>query len=517
MGNNLDRWTDKLGELDLPAMALTMQRVPQLLDSPNTTNADYQRIIGRDPGFTLAIFKSFCNNKFAPKEPPSNLAHAIALLGLAPLEESSKTLKILKGSVNGRARHALYDCYSRAAHGAWYAYSLGRYCKDNNPEEMAIAALLHELAEMMLWAHAKEEMQLILGLMEGGQTRETAAFDTLGFTLDQLTATLSEQWRLPTLARDTLEATGAFQRRSLGVMLCSELARESARSWVSEETLELIEVAAEYQKRSINKTQAAIHCTTAKAARDLSGLPLPLTAYNLLLAEVPRPKAVPEVTHKPNRNKTNTGSLKGTSGIPSPSPKRKKSPVTSEVTKATALKSDPVAPKNSNRRTPSKQKPLPTKRQKTPIKASPLQTAMQGVFNELREGIDLERILFAAVSPDKKSVKMKYAVGTGKESPLRNFQFQLGERTLFGILMKTPQNFWLNSNNREKYSPLIADTLKPALSENGFFATSIFVDGKPAGLIYGDTQKTDGLTSARFQQFKAIAQRLTNQMGNIKT
>jgi len=142
---------------------------------------------------------------------------------------------------------------------------------------------------------------------------------------------------------------------------------------------------------------------------------------------------------------------------------------------------------------------------------------MQGVFNELREDIQLERVVFATVSPDKESVLVKYAVGIGKESPLRNLQFQLGERSLFGILMKKPQSFWLNSKNREKYFPLIADALKPALSENGFFTTSIFVKGEPTGLIYGDMQKTNGLTSARFQQFKAIAQRLTNQLENIKT
>jgi len=527
MGNNLDHWTDKLGELDLPAMALTMQRVPQLLDSPNTTNADYQRIIGRDPGFTLAIFKSFSNNKFAPKDPPSNLAHAIALLGLGPLEDSSKTLKILKESVNGRARHELYDCYSRAAHGAWYAYSLGRYCKDSNPEEMAVAALLHELAEMMLWVHAKEEMQLILELMEKGRTREAAAFDTLGFTLDQLTATLSERWRLPALTKDTLEVAGAFQSRSLGVMLCSGLARESAKNWVSEETLELIEITAEYQKRDINKTRAAIHCATAKAARDLSGLPLPLTAYDLLLAEIPQPKATPEITHKPKSANADADSLKGASDSPPPSAKKKTSPVTSKPTGAAAPRSDTAAPSNTNRRIPPKKSPFPTKtatqpspltkKQKSPVKASPLKTTMQGVFNELREDIQLERVVFATVSPDKESVLVKYAVGIGKESPLRNLQFQLGERSLFGILMKKPQSFWLNSKNREKYFPLIADALKPALSENGFFTTSIFVKGEPTGLIYGDMQKTNGLTSARFQQFKAIAQRLTNQLENIKT
>ena len=55
----LQDWIARLQDKPLPAMALTVQRVTQLIDSPNTTNADYQRIISRDPGFTLSIFRAF--------------------------------------------------------------------------------------------------------------------------------------------------------------------------------------------------------------------------------------------------------------------------------------------------------------------------------------------------------------------------------------------------------------------------------------------------------------------------
>ncbi len=484
MGNDLDHWASRLGELNLPAMALTMQRVPQLLDSPNTTNADYQRIISRDPGFTLAIFKSFSQHKFAPKEPPSNLAHAIAMLGLGPLEDSSKTLSILKETVNGRARHELYDCYSRAAHAAWYAYSLARYCNDNNPEEMAIAALLHELAEMMLWAHAKDKMQSITLLQERGKLREQAALDTLGFTLDELTAALAKQWRLPTLARETLELSGAFQTRSLGVMICTNLAQESAKSWESDETLELIEIAAEYQKRDYNKTVAAIHSVTAKAARDLSGLPLPLSAYDLLQMEAPQSKGT---TQK-------AGDIKN------------RCPKTQQPQKQRRVVNQSKAPQK---------RPQPSQKKAVTANRTPLQITIQNTFTDLREGIELERILFATLSADKKIVKVKFAVGVSKESPLRKFRFNLGERNLFSILMKKPQSFWLNSKNKDKYYPLINDTLQPAVSEHGFFLTSIFVKGKPVGIIYADSQKMGGLTSTRFKEFKIVAQRLTNKLANL--
>ena len=108
MSLTLEDWVSRLKDKPLPAMALTVQRVTQLIDSPNTTNADYQRVISRDPGFTLSIFRAFGNNKRAPKEAPSNLAHAIALLGVGPVIDSTQKLPILKKVLKGAARQGLY-------------------------------------------------------------------------------------------------------------------------------------------------------------------------------------------------------------------------------------------------------------------------------------------------------------------------------------------------------------------------------------------------------------------------
>jgi len=525
MGDNLERWVNKLKGLKLPSMALTMQRVPQLLDSPNTSNADYQRIISRDPGFTLAIFRSFSEHKFAPKEPPSNLAHAIALLGLGPLEDASNSLPILKETVNGRARVELYDCYSRAGHGAWYAYSLARYCNDRNPEEMAIAALLHELAEMMLWAHAKEEMDTILELQSRGHSRDGAALEVLGFTLDQLTAALAAEWRLPSLAIDALSALGAFQKRSLGVMICSSLARESALSWASDETQELVEIAAEYQKRDLDQTRAAIHRVTAKAARDLSGLPIPLAAYDLLQLEPAKKQAdntaqlsrMEERVQRNNKNRAKNTESKSEPQKTAPDTRLRVAKQRARE-KSKALKQNVQADQaiDTGGQPLSKQSAGLSKLKKPPASgANNLQKLIQKTFKSLREDIELERIVFATVAADKKTVKAKFVVGASATSPLRGFKFTLGERNLFSVLMKKPQSFWFNTNNMEKYQQLIPGTLSSAVHSEGFFVASIFVKGKQVGLVYGDNKDESSLTPDRFARFKTIAQQLSNRLAGL--
>ena len=56
MPASLHDWVNVLNQ---PAShgAFTQQRVSALMARPNSTHADYQRIIARDPGFALSIFR----------------------------------------------------------------------------------------------------------------------------------------------------------------------------------------------------------------------------------------------------------------------------------------------------------------------------------------------------------------------------------------------------------------------------------------------------------------------------
>ncbi len=493
MANPIRSWTDRLSAKALPAMALTCKRVPQLFNSPNANNADLQRVISRDPGFTLAIYRAFSTHSHPPKEPITNLAHAISLLGIEPMTRASNQLPVLNEQLKGEARTALYACYSRAAHAAWYALNWGRLLKLQNSEEMAIAALLHELGEMMLWSHNQQEMSQIIALQRRGMTAKTAEQTLLGFELSQLSLCLAEQWKLPELLIESWIPSGAFKIRSLTVMLASALARESASSWHSEETEELIVLAAELLKQELDQGNASIHSLAAGAARNLHGLPLPLTAYELL-----KPRPAPVITPEPADTKA-----------PDASQPEKTDTTHTQLQgdKATALRVDADT-------TPIVKQPAPASGANAITKkiTSPLQERISQLFRDLRESTGVDRVMFAMLTSDKTQLKTKFIVGAEKNSPLRQFSHPMGERHLFTLMMKKPQGIWLNRENQGKLTPLFSEQSRSALDTRGFYMSSLFINNHPLGILYADRSDPEFLDKHGFSQFKSLAQRLCNEL-----
>lgn len=483
MDNSLSDWIERLNPKALPAMAPTRQRVLQLLDSPNTTNTDLQRIISRDPGFTLAIFRLFNQLPQPPKEPVTNLAHAIALLGIEPTTQADQTLPDIHKQLTERARQALYDCYSRAAHAGWYAYNWGHDLRLANPEEMAIAALLHELGEMLLWTHADRRMERVTLLVRGGCDRATAEVQIFGFTLQQLSRHLAERWNLPPLTARAQQPIGAFETRSLAVMLASALARETTAHWHSKPGEELIELTALFNRLSPDQGRAYIHSLAAGAARNLSGLPLTLSAYALLS---PPAESSKNQQQQPEILTDTTLSTHTRSVDADTVPIQKTAPALSP-TRASARR--PAAPGTS-----------------------PLQASLSRIFRDLRQSAGTGRAMFAILTPDRKTLKVKYISGAESGSPLRQFQHPVGERHLLTLLLKKHQSIWLHDSNREKLLPLMDKALRTTLDTRGFFLSSLYVKNHPVGILYADRTDNIPLDNQGFTQFKSLTQRLCNEL-----
>ncbi|WP_260291373.1 HDOD domain-containing protein [Sedimenticola hydrogenitrophicus] len=486
--NTLNGWVERLGSRALPAMALTRQRVMQLLDSPNTTHADLQRILSRDPGFTLAIFRLFNALPQPPREPVSNLAHAIALLGIEPTSQADRALPDLHKQLSAGARAALYDCYSRAGHAAWYAYSWGHDLRLGNPEEMAIAALLHDLAEMLLWTYADRQMGQLTALIKDGMPQTDAEEQVFGFSLRHLSLQLAEQWNLPPLTAQALQPVGAFQARSLAVMLASALARETSRDWHSEQSGELIELAAAFNRLEPDPGRAYIHSLVAGVARNLSGLPLPLTVYALLSAPTAGPSGQ-AVASAP------TASAPTQAPLPDPG-------AMDADTVPIAAAPKPAAPVKR----PEKPPAPPT------AGASPLQASLSRIFRELRRTAGVERAMFAMLTPDRQALKVKFIVGVEPDSPLEKFQHPVGERHLLTLLLKKNQSIWLQESNREKLLPLMGEALRTTLDTRGFFMSSLFIKNRPIGILYADRVDDILLDIQGFNHFKSLTQRLCNEL-----
>jgi len=450
-------------------MAPTAQRFRVLIDRVSGTNTRYQKVIEHDPGFTLAIFRLFGSNT-AIEVPIHSIAHAISLLGLELVVEKIKHLPVLEELKPDTPPPGIYRCYSRAVHAAWYASLFGNLLGDNTPNEMAVAALFNECAEMALWVYAEDEMAQIQRRIDSGVDRDAAAREVLGFTLGELSLALAKRWHLPPLSIEALQPFAAWNPRAIGAKLAATLAQASDKDWNSKETLELLALTGEYLDLPEGEAAALIHGQAAVLAREIHELPLQVSAISLLQ-------------------------------IPTGAPKPKA---------ATAASKPPASPAA----------PAPQKSAFNPAPGATIPPAqgktehqlLANAMHELKGSLGLERVMFAALNRRGDHLKARMIIGAAKDAPLRGFEISLRERSLFSILLTKPKGVWLNRKNRAQYLSLIPGPQQAMLNCDGLFIASLFKGGQPFGLLYADCLDAGLLNSDQFTAFKRLALTLNRQL-----
>lgn len=95
-----------------------------------------------------------------------------------------------------------------------------------NPEEVAVAALLADTGEMLLWLYEPALAQAAKEELSSGRARNVAQaqIQVCRFDFGQLTLRCAELWNLPTFLRQILR--GSESRRAQLVRLCLRTARQ---------------------------------------------------------------------------------------------------------------------------------------------------------------------------------------------------------------------------------------------------------------------------------------------------
>ena len=103
------------------------------------------------------------------------------------------------------------------------AWATGR--SDLNPEEVALAALLGGVGDLLLWVYADEIPRKADALLRAGLAHRSAQAQTqaCGFTFKQLTLQCAERWKLPGLVIQLLR--GSESERARLTRCCANAAR----------------------------------------------------------------------------------------------------------------------------------------------------------------------------------------------------------------------------------------------------------------------------------------------------
>ena len=233
----LEHWVAVLTHADLPVLKHTARDLSALRADDKRLNAhSIAGIIACDPIMTVKLLRYLQRHKSkAQITEVVQVEQALLMLGIEsffnnvaprPLAE-----EILKS--HAVALPPMLRVVHRSHRASEYAREWAVQLRDLHYEEVRVAALLHDIAEILMWCFAPVQMLEIRDLQQNDKTLRSrdAQEQVLGFALVELQKELTLQWGLPELLLTLMNDSGAKQPRVRNVELAVNLARHSANGW----------------------------------------------------------------------------------------------------------------------------------------------------------------------------------------------------------------------------------------------------------------------------------------------
>ena len=166
----------------------------------------------------------------------TTIASSVVMAGIEPFFNHFSELFTIEDQLKEAGPHALLGVLQivrRAQRAADYAQDWAVWRHDVSMEEVRIAALLHDLAEILVWCSAPRLGLDILEQQKADPTMRSADAqkNILGFTFQEIQLELCRIWNLPELLRALIDEDNAANPRLQNVTLAVRLARHSSYSW----------------------------------------------------------------------------------------------------------------------------------------------------------------------------------------------------------------------------------------------------------------------------------------------
>jgi len=237
MPRSIDQWVRTLEAAPLPVLARTAAELALLRENEDKiTTRHIANVVLHDPIMTVKVLQYLQSHRSRRQSAEiTTIAHALMMLGLTPFFAHFGGEQTVEDKLAGdpRALHGARAVMIRSRHAALYARDWAQVRNDIDPEEVMVAALLHDLAEVMLWCFSP---QLALEIVDrqardSALRSETAQLAVLGFSLVDLQLALVKAWQLPELLHVLMDDHHVNNPRVLNVVQAAAVARHSARSW----------------------------------------------------------------------------------------------------------------------------------------------------------------------------------------------------------------------------------------------------------------------------------------------
>ena len=234
---SLDNWVSFLSQTEIPVLKQTARDLGAMLDDPNRLSArGVALVIALDPMLTVKVLRYLQTHKHRSQtNEVVQVEQALIMMGVEAFFHKVPPKPLVQEVLQGHtdALIQLLHVIHRSHRASEYAFDWAVRMSDLHFEEVRIAALLHDLAEMLMWCFAPQEMLEIRAMQQQDKTLRTRAAQehVFGFNLLDMQKQLVKNWELPELLLTLMDDACANHQRVRNVIYAVNLARHSANGW----------------------------------------------------------------------------------------------------------------------------------------------------------------------------------------------------------------------------------------------------------------------------------------------
>jgi HD-like signal output (HDOD) protein len=200
----LEAWLHSLVEQDLPTFNSVVREICEASKSELSRSDDLSKIILRDANLTSRVLKIansvHYNTSF---EPIKTVSRAIVRLGFDNLQTITLASSLIETFLRGKPQELLIQSMARTFHAAVQAKAMVMHLDNESREQVFIAALLRNIAELALLSTSKEvAVKFISARNRKPEWEKQLSQEHLGTDLQLLNQHLIKDWLLSDIISD---------------------------------------------------------------------------------------------------------------------------------------------------------------------------------------------------------------------------------------------------------------------------------------------------------------------------
>ena len=462
----LDKWVSHLSQRELPIFKYSLIAITEITARENSSNNELSSAILKDVNLTARILRLSNSYIYNPSNTHVHtVTHATMLLGFNLVRDISISLAIIDTLLKGNKETHIMKLMARTFHAAVQARAIAEAMHDESPEEIFIAALLHNIGELTFCCVDSQSSEKLVNsrLISTDEDYLRIQKETLGFTFNELTSKLTEDWQLSDLLHDTLVQTDKPKTRCKHILFGNSIAAAAEHGWKSPETDKEFKALSKHLNLSIEETTKFIHDNVEEAVN---------------VAQEFGARAAAEFI--PSLEKTRTDK-----GVPIELEEQEVFLMPDHMLQLSILRD------------------LSGILNKNPALNQILTMVLEGIYR----GIGMDRAVLALVNPQKTETRAKIALGKNSSTFEKEFVFNIDMQkpNLLQQMLIYNRSYWIKDD--EEGQQLVGKTMRNTLHTKTFFIAPITVENKTVGIFYADRQPSARiLDDESFSSFKHFVQ-----------